>query len=283
MLDRKTNTVDPRLFDYGQIIVDECHHIAAPRYEALLSEARAKYLAGITATSHRQDGHQSLIFMLAGPIRYAVKDDQRHTFEQRVIVRRVHRVPPQELSNAENRPHIADIYRWLVQDDEPNQLIIGDVITAVSEGRNPLLLTERREHASILADRLRERGISCQVLRGAMGAKERNAAMAALDTTQVLIATGKYIGEGFDLPRLDTLFLCLPISWKGSLAQYVGRIHRQFVGKDTVLIYDYLDTTIPTLERMFGRREKAYSALGYSIADGEAQGQFQANLLLLPQ
>ena len=176
MLDRKTNTVDPRLFDYGQIIVDECHHIAAPRYEALLSEARAKYLAGITATSHRQDGHQSLIFMLAGPIRYAVKDDQRHTFEQRVIVRRVHRVPPQELSNAENRPHIADIYRWLVQDDEPNQLIIGDVITAVSEGRNPLLLTERREHASILADRLRERGISCQVLKG--GANTRALVLA---------------------------------------------------------------------------------------------------------
>ncbi|TXS92194.1 DEAD/DEAH box helicase [Parahaliea maris] len=283
MLDRKTNAVDPRLFDYGQIIVDECHHIAAPRYEALISEARAKYLAGITATPHRQDGHQSLIFMLAGPIRYAVKDDQRHTFEQRVIVRRVHRAPPQELSIPESRPHIADIYRWLTLDDERNQLIIGDVVAAVSEGRNPLLLTERREHASLLADRLRELGVSCQVLRGAMGVKERNAAMAALDTTQVLIATGKYIGEGFDLPRLDTLFLCLPISWKGSLAQYAGRIHRQFVDKDTVRIYDYLDTTIPTLERMFGRREKAYAALGYSIADGAAQAQFQANLPLPPQ
>lgn len=283
MLDRKSNTVDPRLFDYGQIIVDECHHIAAPRYEVLLSEARAKYLVGITATPHRQDGHQSLIFMLAGPIRYAVKDDQRNNFEQRVIVRRVHRVPPQELSIPESRPHIADIYRWLALDDERNQLIVGDVVAAVSEGRNPLLLTERREHASLLADRLRERGISCQVLRGAMGVKERNVAMAALDSTQVLIATGKYIGEGFDLPRLDTLFLGLPISWKGLLAQYAGRIHRQFVDKDTVLIYDYFDTSLPTLARMFGRREKAYAALGYSVADGEApQAQFQANLPLPP-
>ncbi|MBN7796967.1 TOTE conflict system archaeo-eukaryotic primase domain-containing protein [Parahaliea mediterranea] len=283
MLDRKTNAVDPRLFEYGQIIVDECHHIAAPRYEALLSEARAKYLVGVTATPQRQDGHQSLIFMLAGPIRYAVKEDQRHTFEQRVVVRRVHRVPPQELLVPESRPHIADIYRWLVLDDERNQLIIGDVVAAVSEKRNPLLLTERREHASLLADSLQERGISCQVLRGAMGVKERNAAMAALDTTQVLIATGKYIGEGFDLPRLDTLFLCLPISWKGSLAQYAGRIHRQFVDKDTALIYDYLDTSMPTLGRMFGRREKAYVALGYSIVDGEAQAQFQATLPLPPQ
>ena len=282
MLDRKTNAVDPRLFDYGQIIVDECHHIAAPRYEALLSEGRAKYLVGITATPHRQDGHQSMIFMLSGPIRYAVKDDQRHRFEQRVIVRRIHRVPPPELSVPESRPHIAGIYRWLALDDERNQLIIGDVTTAVSEGRNPLLLTERREHASLLADRLRERGISCQVLRGAMGVKERNAAMAALDTTQVLIATGKYIGEGFDLPRLDTLFLGLPISWKGSLAQYAGRIHRQFVDKDTVLIYDYLDTSMPALVRMFGRREKAYAALGYSIVDGETQAQFQVNLPLPP-
>ena len=159
-------------------------------------------------------------------------------------------------------------------------MIIGDVVSAVSGARNPLLLTERREHASLLADRLRELGISCQVLRGAMGVEERNAAMAALDTTQVLIATGKYIGEGFDLPRLDTLFLGLPISWKGSLAQYAGRIHRQFVDKDTVLIYDYLDTSMPTLVRMFGRREKAYAALGYSIVDGEAQSQFQANLPL---
>jgi superfamily II DNA or RNA helicase len=176
MLDRKTNTVDPRLLDYGQIIVDECHHIAAPRYEALLSEARAKYLVGITATPHRQDGNQSLIFMLAGPVRYTVKDDQRHNFEQRVLVRRVHRVPPQELSIPESRPHIADIYRWLALDDERNQLIVSDVVAAVSEGRNPLLLTERREHASLLADRLRKRGISCQVLRGAMGVKERNVA-----------------------------------------------------------------------------------------------------------
>ena len=282
MLDRKINSVDPRLFDYGQIIVDECHHIAAPGYEALLSEVRAKYIVGITATPYRQDGHQSLIIMLAGPIRYAVKDDQRHNFEQRVIVRRVHQLPLSNVSALGTRPHIVDIYRWLAQDDERNQLIIEDVVAAVSEERNPLLLTERREHASLLADRLRERGISCQVLKGAMGVKERNVAMAALDTTQVLIATGKYIGEGFDLPRLDTLFLGLPISWKGSLAQYAGRIHRQSVDKDKVLIYDYLDTRLPTLTRMFGRREKAYSALGYTIVDGEAPDQVQANLPLTP-
>lgn len=278
MMHRKTNTVDERLFDYGQIIIDECHHISAPRYEALLSEARAKYLFGITATPHRQDGHQPLIFMLAGPIRYTVKTDNRQIFEQRLIVRRLNHPVPTELSGEKTRPHIADIYRWLMHDEARNQQIVEDVVAETKEGRHPLLLTERREHATMLADLLRLRGITCEVLRGAMRTKERAAVMAALDEAQVLIATGKYIGEGFDLPRLDTLFLGLPISWKGSLAQYAGRIHRQSEGKDRVTIYDYLDSSLPTLERMFGRRAKAYEALGYSVAEGGASPLVQENL-----
>jgi superfamily II DNA or RNA helicase len=278
LIHRKINSVDERLFDYGQIIVDECHHISAPRYETLLSDSRAKYLLGITATPHRQDGHQPLIFMLAGPIRYAVKGDNRHEFEQRVIVRRLDHPPPVDLSRAESRPHIADVYRWLMLDEDRNHQITEDVVAEVKDGRHPLLLTERREHATMLADLLRQRGITCEVLRGAMRAKERDAVMAALDDTQVLIATGKYIGEGFDLPRLDTLFLGLPISWKGSLAQYAGRIHRQSAGKERVIIYDYVDSRLPTLERMFGRRAKAYEALGYTIAEGEASTLLQGNL-----
>tara|TARA_R110001599_G_scaffold353781_1_gene597592 strand:- start:43 stop:2361 length:2319 start_codon:yes stop_codon:yes gene_type:complete len=261
MMHRKTNTVDERLFDYGQIIVDECHHISAPRYEVLLSDARAKYLVGITATPHRQDGHQPLIFMLAGPIRYAVKMDNRHAFEQQVIVRRFTNSAPRGLSRVEARPHIADIYRHLMHDEARNHQIVEDVVAEINKGRHPLLLTERREHATMLADILRLRGITCEVLRGAMRVKERETAMAALDDTQVLIATGKYIGEGFNLPRLDTLFLGLPISWRGSLAQYAGRIHRESEGKVRVTIYDYVDSTFPSLERMFRRRVKAYEAL----------------------
>jgi superfamily II DNA or RNA helicase len=126
----------------------------------------------------------------------------------------------------------------------------------------------------MLADLLRLRGIKCEVLRGAMRVKERDAAMAALAETQALIATGKNIGEGFDLSWLDTLFLGLPISWKGLLAQYAGRIHRPSEGKDRVTIYDYLDSSLPTLERMFGRRAKASEALGYLVAGGEASAQF---------
>lgn len=278
MIHRKTNMVDERFFDYGQIIIDECHHISAPRYEALLSEARAKYLLGITATPHRQDGHQPLIFMLAGPIRYTVKTDNSHNLEQRVIVRRMNQPVPSELLGEESRPHIADVYRWLMHEEERNRQIVEDVVAEAKEGRHPLLLTERREHATMLADLLRLQGVTCTVLRGAMKAKEREAAMAALDETQVLIATGKYIGEGFDLPRLDTLFLGLPISWKGSLAQYAGRIHRQSEGKERVTIYDYLDSNLPTLERMFNRRVKAYEALGYTIVPNEESILVQGNL-----
>ena len=170
-----------------------------------------------------------------------------------------------------------------MHDEARNHQIVEDVVAETKEGRHPLLLTERREHATMLADLLRLRGINYEVLRGAMKAKERAAAMAALDETQVLIATGKYIGEGFDLPRLDILFLGLPISWKGSLAQYAGRIHRQSEGKDKVIIYDYLDTSLPTLERMFGRRAKAYDALGYSVAEGEASTLVQGNLMFSSQ
>ena len=278
LIHRKTNSVDERLFDYGQIIVDECHHISAPRYEALLSESRAKYLLGITATPYRQDGHQPLIFMLAGPIRHTVKNDNRHEFEQRVIVHRLDKPPPFDFSRVDSRPHIADVYRWLMHDEDRNHQIVEDVVAEIQKGRHPLLLTERREHATMLAALLRLLGITCEVLRGAMRAKERDAVMAALDDTQVLIATGKYIGEGFDLPRLDTLFLGLPISWKGSLAQYAGRIHRQSAGKDRVVIYDYLDASLPTLERMFGRRAKAYEALGYSVGEGEVSTLVQGKL-----
>lgn len=277
-LKKKTNEVDERFFDYGQIIVDECHHLPAPRYEALLSEARAKYILGLTATPQRLDGHHPLIFMLAGPIRHSVKSDARHQFDQRVIVRRLQYAAPKELTPKEGRAHIADVYRWLMNNAERNKQLISDVVSQVKARRYPLLLTERREHATLLAELLGDQDIEVTVLRGGMKARDRDEAMDSLNRSQVLIATGKYIGEGFDLPRLDTLFLGMPISWKGSLAQYAGRIQRQVVGKDTVRIYDYVDESLPMLQRMFSRRTKAYEALGYTLVEEVESGLVQANL-----
>lgn len=276
LINRKDNSVDPLLYDYGQVIIDECHHISAPNYERLLNEVHAKYVLGITATPNRQDGHQPIIFMQSGPIRHVVANES-NKFIQQVRLSKFQSELPPELSDTDNRPHIADVYRWLMNDDKRNKLIIADILSVVAQQRHPIVLTERREHAQLLGELLSKEGICFQLLRGAMSAKERDQSMAKLDEKQVIVATGKYIGEGFDLPKLDTLFLVLPISWKGSLVQYVGRIQRQFEGKDKVIVFDYLDSSLPMLQRMYQKRAKGYAAMGYTITE-KADELLQANL-----
>lgn len=267
LINKKDNTVDPLVQNYGQIIIDECHHISAPRFEMVLNEVRAQYVLGLTATPERQDGHQKIIFMLAGPIRHKVKSNSIEKFEQHVVVTQLYNQPPAQLVNDKERPHISDVYRWLMEDNNRTQRIIDDVIAKIVEGKNPLVLTERREHAEIINQLLIENKIHSVILRGAMRAKERKNAIQQLADAQVIVATGKYAGEGFDLPRLDSLFLAMPIAWKGSLAQYAGRIHRESDGKDCVTIFDYVDASLPMLERMFRKREKGYKAMGYRIID----------------
>ena len=265
LVNKKDNTVDPLVQDYGQIIVDECHHISAPRFEMVLNDVRAKYVLGLTATPDRQDGHQKIIFMTAGPVRHKVKPEHSERFEQRVVVTRLSSQPPIELTNSGQRPRISDVYRWLTEDDKRTQQIVDDVIDKIADEKQPLVLTERREHAELINRLLIQRGIDSVILRGAMRAKERKAATEQLPAAQVVVATGKYVGEGFDLPRLDTLFLAMPIAWKGSLAQYAGRIHREVEGKKQVTIFDYVDVSLPMLQRMFSKREKGYKAMGYQI------------------
>ncbi|PPI82410.1 DNA helicase [Marinobacter maroccanus] len=265
LINKKNNTVSSLVREYGQVIIDECHHISAPRYEMLLNEVSARYVVGLTATPDRQDGHQRIMFMVAGPVRHKVRADHGSTFVQRVIVRERHETPPTDLSKGDERPHIASVYRWLAESNARNQDIVQDVVRCVQNQANCLLLTERREHAETLATLLDNVSISSVVLRGGMRIRERRAAEAQLQEAQVIVATGKYIGEGFDLPRLDTLFLALPIAWKGTLSQYAGRIHRDADGKQEVTVYDYLDTGLPMLERMFRKREKGYKAMGYQF------------------
>ncbi|PTB98731.1 DNA helicase [Marinobacter sp. Z-F4-2] len=265
LINKKNNTVSSLVREYGQVIIDECHHISAPRYEMLLNEVSARYVVGLTATPDRQDGHQRIMFMVAGPVRHKVRADHSSRFVQRVIVRERHETPPTDLSQGGERPHIASVYRWLAESSARNQDIVQDVVRCVQNQANCLLLTERREHAETLATLLDAKSISSVVLRGGMRIRERRAAEAQLQEAQVIVATGKYIGEGFDLPRLDTLFLALPIAWKGTLSQYAGRIHRDADGKQEVTVYDYLDAGLPMLERMFRKREKGYKAMGYQF------------------
>ena len=265
LINKKDNTVNEIVQDYGQIIIDECHHISAPSFEMVLNEVRAKYVLGLTATPYRQDGHQKIIFMIAGPIRHNVKPTHSDHFEQKVIVRELDYQLPTEIIGQDTRPKISDVYHWIMENEARSALIVSDVIAQISLGKNPLVLTERRQHAEYLHKLITKEGINAVVLRGAMGAKKLKLANEKLSDAQVIVATGKYIGEGFDLPRLDTLFLAMPVSWKGSLAQYAGRIHRESEGKEQVTIYDYVDASLPMLKRMFKKREKGYKVMGYAI------------------
>lgn len=265
LINKNENSVSGLVQDYGHVIVDECHHVSAPRFEMVLNEVRARYVLGLTATPERQDGHQKIIFMATGPIRYKVKNTQKENFEQQVIVHQLYDIPPGRLVHSDERPKISDAYQWIMESDARTGRIIDDVLVCVQQSRHPIVLTERREHAETINTILLEKGIDSVVLKGAMRAGERKAVEDKLPTAQVVVATGKYVGEGFDLPRLDTLFLAMPIAWKGSLAQYAGRIHRESDGKECVTIHDYVDCSLPILQRMFNKREKIYKAMGYQI------------------
>ncbi|BCE01679.1 TOTE conflict system archaeo-eukaryotic primase domain-containing protein [Marinicellulosiphila megalodicopiae] len=265
LINKKDNSISDIVQDYGQVIIDECHHISAPRFEMVINEIRAKYVLGLTATPERQDGQQKIIFMCAGPIRHKVKNDHHEKFEQDVIIHKLYDQPPESLLDPEQRPKISDAYRWILENKNRTEQIVQDVLESVKQTKQPLVLTERREHAEIINTMLLEQGISCVVLKGAMRVAERKKAEEQLATAKVVVATGKYVGEGFDLPRLDTLFLAMPIAWKGTLAQYAGRIHREIAGKESVTIHDYVDCHLPMLDRMFKKREKSYKTMGYAV------------------
>ena len=256
--------------DYGMVIVDECHHVSAVSFEQVLKEVNAKYVYGLTATPARQDGHQPIIHMQCGPIRHQV--DAKAQAEKRPFD---HAVIPKFTSFAQPVTDevpwkITDAYSAMQVNEERTNKIVEDVLAAVAEGRTPIVLTERYDHAKLLAEILQEKSQNVVLLSGKGTAKEKREILQRLsqipaDEPLILVATGRYVGEGFDLPRLDTLFLAMPVSWKGTLAQYAGRLHRNYEGKQEVLIYDYVDIRVPMLERMYHKRLSGYAAIGYTI------------------
>lgn len=259
--------------NYGQVIVDECHHISATSFEQVIRQAKARFVIGLSATVTRQDGHHPIIFMQCGPIRYRVDDRQQaaaRSFTHTVIVRRTNFVLPRRMENAPE-PSIQEIYAMLSTDMLRNQMIVNDILEAIHAGRSPVLLTERREHLTYFADALNGKVKNIILLAGGLGQKQRNALMDQLknipdDDERLIIATGRYLGEGFDDARLDTLFLALPVAWRGTIAQYAGRLHRNYERKKEVIVYDYVDDQVPVLAGMFGKRKKGYKAIGYALA-----------------
>lgn len=258
---------------YGHVIVDECHHVSANSFERVLSEVKARFVTGLTATPHRRDGHDPIIEMQLGPVRYQVsarEAAQARGFEHRLVIR-----DTAFASSWTAGTPIQDLYAELAADQRRNDLILDDLLMAVSEGRSPLLLTERRGHLEFFERKLGPAVRHLVVLHGGMGAKARRAALERLaaipeNEERVVIATGRYIGEGFDDPRLDTLLLALPVAWRGTVAQYAGRLHRKHAGKSEVRIHDYRDGNVAVLDRMLEKRIRAYRAAGYVLSAAEA-------------
>jgi superfamily II DNA or RNA helicase len=255
--------------EYGQVIVDECHHISAFTFEQVMRQVKAKYVVGLTATPTRKDGHHPIIYMQCGPVRFSMSArtmTETTPFEHKVTPRHTEFRMAPELTEVT----IQDIYAALVDDASRNEMIANDIVGAIESGRCPLLLTGRTEHLQYFAAKLAGVAKHVFVLKGGMGKKQRRETAAALAAVQenesrVILATGSYIGEGFDDARLDTLFLAMPISWKGTLQQYVGRLHRLHDSKRFVQVYDYVDNYVLMLARMYERRLKGYAAIGYVI------------------
>ncbi|HEY7305619.1 MAG TPA: DEAD/DEAH box helicase family protein [Bryobacteraceae bacterium] len=266
--------------EYGQVVVDECHHISAFTFEQVMKQVKARYIVGLTATPTRKDGHHPIIYMQCGPARFSMTARamaETTPFEHRVLPRYTEfRIAP-ELADAT----IQDVYAALVDDTRRNEMIAADLVRALESGRSPLLLTGRTEHLKYFVARLTGAVEHLFVLKGGMGKKQRRITAEELasvpeDERRVILATGSYIGEGFDDARLDTLFLAMPISWKGTLQQYVGRLHRLHDNKRVVRVYDYVDNCVPMLARMYERRLGGYSAIGYIIEEEAASANLSA-------
>jgi len=257
------------LHDYGHVVIDECHHVPAVSIERVLARIPARYVTGLTATPYRRDGLQPIIAMQCGPIRHTVTATavrKQHDLELRIVRRDTgfdSGALPRDAS-------IQEIYGALAADINRLRQVVADALDLLRDGRAIILLTERRDHLERLADALRAHVANLVVLHGGIQIKARRAArqrLAELPDAEprLIIATGRYIGEGFDDPRLDTLLLTMPIAWKGTLVQYAGRLHRPHRAKCDARIYDYVDGDVAVLRRMYAKRLHTYRKMGYSL------------------
>lgn len=262
---------------YGLVVVDECHHVPAAAFEHAVKQIPARQWLGLTATPYRRDQLDDLISLQLGPTRHTMTapadgtlSAHTHDAPRPEPVLHLHRTAYRYSGEADpSAPGgIAAIYTDLAADEARNAQIFGDVTSALNRGRRCLVLTQWTRHLERLQRMLQDRGLDPVVLRGGMGAKARTAALARLEPSQtgdplLVIATGSYIGEGFDAPALDTLFLTAPIAFKGRLVQYVGRVIRPYPGKTTVEVHDYHDILTGVLASSLAKRAPGYTSLGF--------------------
>lgn len=267
----------PFVRDYGMLIVDECHHVSAVNFERILKYANARYVYGLTATAIRKDGHQPIIFMQCGPIRYSA--DAKTQIASQAFTRLLVPCFTSYRELTDDRSTYARMIQKMAEDENRNNLIIDDVRKALMEGRSPIVLTSLTGHVETLANALAPHCKNIITLIGSESAREKRQKMKLLQSISpteplAIVATGKYVGEGFDYPRLDTLFLALPVSWKGVIVQYAGRLHREYLGKKEVRIYDYIDIRVPMCDVMYKRRLRGYASVGYQIKSNEPMNLF---------
>jgi len=259
--------VNPLVETYGHVIVDECHHVGAVSFDAILKRTKAKYVLGLTATPFRRDGQQPIIFMQCGPIRHTAAKPASAPRDLEVVARSLY-----SRIDLPSEAGIQDVFRYLANDQARTLVIAAEVQIAYNQGRKILVLTERTEHLGAIQAGLAGKIPSMFVLHGRMPRKQRAALITEFDALppdapRVLLATGKLVGEGFDHPALDTLVLAMPVSWKGTLQQYAGRLHREHATKTDVRIIDFVDTGHPALLRMWDKRQRGYKAMGYRITE----------------
>ncbi|HVK94914.1 MAG TPA: DEAD/DEAH box helicase family protein [Noviherbaspirillum sp.] len=257
--------------NYGHIIVDECHHLSAFSFEKILKCAKARYVLGLTATPIRRDGQQPIIFMQCGPIRHTAAKPDSAPHDLAIV--------PRMLTTRIDVPAeagIQDVFRQVASDTGRTQAIATEIEDCFSPGRKILVLTERTDHLEAIGATLEGRVGNLFTLHGRMTKKQRNHLIDELDALppnapRVLLSTGKLVGEGFDHPPLDTLVLAMPISWKGTLQQYAGRLHREHASKADVRIIDFVDAGHPALLRMWDKRQRGYRAMGYRMCELSGQ------------
>ncbi len=277
----KMENAEELLKAYGQIIIDECHHIPAISFETVLKKCRARYVLGLTATPYRKDGHQAIIHMQCGPIRHEMAEASSMLIEKKVIIRETSfRMPPE----SPPQPPIHEVWERLVTDPNRLLMVAEDLKASLEANRFTLVISERKQHLELLAEAFQNAlsGLNAKsfLLVGGLGKKVRakildeiNAAIQNRERFYIL-ATGSFIGEGFDLPVLDTLLIAMPVSFKGKLIQYAGRLNRISENKKDILIYDYLDAASGLTVSMFKKRLAAYKKMGYQIEtepDGKAE------------
>ena len=276
---KKKDGFHPMLKEYAQVYFDECHHAASESAIEVLQEINAKYVYGVTATPKRGDGKEKINEFLLGPIRYrfTAKDRaEEQNIDHLVYPRFTRTVKPHHLSKT---PYGNDAYELIRNNDVRDEQIIRDVADCVQAGRTPVVLTKYVDHAKKLSERLKTYADRLILLTGANGTKVRRAQVKELNEVDdsdslILVGTGSLLGEGFDFPRLDTLFMATPVSGENVVEQYVGRLNRDYDGKENVVVYDYVDSHIPKFDKMYAARLKAYKKIGYELCvnmDGEKQ------------